>query len=388
MMKIAIDAFPAMVRRSGIGYYTMHLISMMAALAPQNDYYLCDPLFGRSAMTVVRMDKELRNAKDFFRISGVPFPFVTLARLFFFVGKVLSGKLATLREVDIYFGTDYRAVFREGMKTAIVIHDMVHEIYPEFIEERTLRYLRRNLRDLAGRSDLLIADSESTRKDIVAHLDVPSGKVRVVHLGVDKRFKPINDPGRLAAVRKRYALPERFILYTGTVEPRKNIEGLIRAYAMLYGEDNIPQHLVIAGGAGWKTKAVPPLIRSFDINERVRFTGYVKEDDLPAVYSLGDLFVFPSFYEGFGLPVLEAMACGVPVVTSNVSSLPEVAGDAAVPVDPHSVEDIARGMRLLLYDDDMRAACIEKGLERARLFTWEKCARETMAALEELVPDR
>jgi len=196
-------------------------------------------------------------------------------------------------------------------------------------------------------------------------------------------IKPVADGSLLLKVRQRYRLPEQFLLYLGTIEPRKNIQALIKAYALLCREKGFCHKLVLAGDMGWKNEGLRELIQGLSLEDSIRFTGYVEDSDLPALYTLADLFVFPSLYEGFGLPVLEAMACGLPVVTSNVSSLPEVAGDAAVLIDPHSLDAIADGMRRMLVDRELRTKCIERGFERAKMFTWEKCAKETVAVFRE-----
>lgn len=387
-MKITIDVFHAMRQKTGIGYYTHHLISHLVRCAPENDYYLCDALGGSlfySFYNMVKLERDLSNADSFFRIAKVPFPFVTLARLLLFLQNKVSGKFRKIEETDIFFGTNFRGIFRDSLKNVITIHDMAHEYFPETIEGKTLNYLKSELSEVARRASCLIAVSESTKKDILRFLDVPEKKVKVIYNGIDKAFKPVTDSGALASVRKRYGLPDKFILYLGTIQPRKNVEGLIRAFSLLCKEPAFRHELVLAGEMGWKSEGVKGLIKNLSLEDRVRVPGYVEDVDVPALYSLSDVFVFPSLCEGFGFPVLEAMACGTPVVTANVSSLPEVAGDAALLVDPHSVDDIADGMRRLLSDNDLRQRCIDRGLERAKLFTWEKCARETLSVFEEVM---
>jgi len=384
-MKIVIDAFRAMLRKTGVGCYVRHLILQLVELDPENNYYLFDSLYGSQLYSMVRMTADLSVVRRFFRTSLIPFPFVTLSRGLLFLQNALSGRNARLEEADIFFGTDYRGIFDKNLKNVITIHDLAHIHFPDSTEKASLSYLKNRLPEVAQKSDFLIAVSEATKKDIVEYLGVSESKLKMIHLGVDESFRPIKDSALKASVRLHYGLPERFILYLGTIEPRKNVGGLIRAYARLCEEKNPEHSLVIAGGTGWKSKGLTALVKNLGVERRVHFTGYVDEGDLPILYNLADLFAFPSLYEGFGLPVLEAMACGVPVVTSNVSSLPEVAGDAAVLVDPHSIDHIADGMRRLLSDNVMRESCTEKGLERAKLFTWEKCAKETIAVFEEVM---
>lgn len=378
-MKIVVDAIPVMIEKSGIGYYTHHLLTQFLKMAPANEYYLTDALCGLPFFyNTIKLDNELSNDDRFFTVFKAPFPFITVCRFLLFLQAKVTGKSIKIANADIFFGTNFRGIFTGSAKTVLTIHDMAHVYFPDAVDEVNIGYLKNELPQAAKKAHLLIADSENTKKDIMQFLDVPEEKVRVIYLGVDEGFKPLPDPDLQATVRDRYRLPSRFILFVGTVQPRKNIEGLIRAYAQLCTRPDFSHTLVIAGGSGWKNEALKELIRTLGLGEKVHFTGYVDEADLPVIYNLADLFVFPSFYEGFGLPLLEAMACGVPVVSSNASCLPEVAGDAALLVDPHSVEDIAAGIARLLGDEALRRTCIERGRERAKLFTWEKCARETL----------
>jgi glycosyltransferase involved in cell wall biosynthesis len=381
-MKIAIDTFPAMVQRSGIGNYTYHLIKTFPQIAPEHTYYLFDNFYSHRHYNMARIAAHASNVERFFNIAKVPFPFVTVARILLNLRNKLSGHAATLEDAEIYLGTNYRGVFRAHLKTVITIHDMAHIYYPEATEAQSLLYLTHELPAAAHKATRIIADSQATRDDIVKHLQIPAGKITVVHLGVDATFKPMHDQRELQRVRQHYSLPGRFVLFIGNIQPRKNLERLLRAYARIEG-GRIPHHLVLAGGIGWKNAGLKALIEELGISERVHFPGYIAAEDLPTLYNCADLFLFPSLYEGFGLPVLEAMACGVPVVATNTSSLPEVAGDAALLVDPFSVEAITQAMLLVLENETVRAACIRKGLQQAAKFTWEDCAAKTLAVLAE-----
>ncbi|OGP12527.1 MAG: hypothetical protein A2052_00015 [Deltaproteobacteria bacterium GWA2_54_12] len=187
------------------------------------------------------------------------------------------------------------------------------------------------------------------------------------------------DTSVLQRVRARYGLPAKFVLFIGSLEPRKNIKGLLRAYSCLPEKMQKEFPMVIAGGRGWLNSDIPGLVSELGIKDRVHFAGFINDEDLSAVYSMASLFVYPSLYEGFGLPILEAMACGTPVVTSKTSSMPEVAGDAAALIDPSDADELAFSMRQLLESDAKRAELVIKGFERAKMFSWEKCARETLA---------
>jgi glycosyltransferase involved in cell wall biosynthesis len=202
-------------------------------------------------------------------------------------------------------------------------------------------------------------------------------------LGVDAAYRPLEDTAALATLAGKYGLPEEIILYVGTLEPRKGLDTLLDAYARLAGE--VCHHLVIAGKRGWYTDLLFRLVERLGIAGRVHFTDYVPDEDLPGLYNLADLFVFPSRYEGFGLPPLEAMACGVPVITTTAASLPEVVGDAALLVSPGDAEALAAALRRGLVDAGLRADLRGRGVKRARCFTWEATARRTLQVYEELL---
>lgn len=391
-MKIAIDALPFMTPKTGVGYYTYNLISEFLKIAPQNHYYLCDVLIGRIIYNMYRIEdiSSFNYFSDYFsNISKLPFPLNGLIWFLLSQYAKAAGKTTKIKveDADIFFGTNFRGVFKKTLRNVITIHDMAHEYYPEAMSKRIYIYLKR-LQQSAEKADLIIADSENTKKDILKFLGVSEKKVKVIYPGVDTIFRPINDTDVLDSVKKKYNLYERFILYLGAIQPRKNITTLIRAYNMLCKEHNFKHRLVIAGGVGWKNKDIRYLVEELGLQDKIIFTRYVPENDLPVIYNLADVFVFPSLYEGFGLPVLEAMACGTPVVTSNVSSLPEVAGDAVLLINPHSVEELADSIKRIISDEDLRKRNIAKGLEQAKLFTWEKCARETLEAFSQVLSRR
>jgi glycosyltransferase involved in cell wall biosynthesis len=210
-------------------------------------------------------------------------------------------------------------------------------------------------------------------------LDVEPNRVAVVYGGVDSGFHPIEDEATLQAARVKYGLFSPFILYVGTIEPRKNLGRLLRAYTRLRAKYKTPHRLVVAGGLGWLYQDVLREIDELASEHEVIFLGRVPDEDLPTLYSLADVFAFPSLYEGFGLPPLEAMACGVPVVCSNTSSLPEVVGDAGILVSPYDIDALSEAIAGLLEDPARRSELAARGRERARLFTWERSARQLLA---------
>ena len=288
-----------------------------------------------------------------------------------------------LKKLDIIHNpTQCPTFFRFKPKYIFTVHDITplidskeHPIY------RVLSYkllLPRTLKT----ADKIIAVSNSTKKDLMHHFDIPEEKIKVILEAADEKFKPLNNK-EINKVNQKYSLNFPFILYVGTLEPRKNIPSLIKAFYKLK-KKNLQYKLVIAGKKGWKYKEIFETIDKLNLQNDVVFTGYVSDEDLPALYNAADLFVYPSIYEGFGLPPLEAMACGTPVITSNTSSLPEVVGDAGIMVDPYDIDGLVDAMYEVLTNEGLRENMIKKGLERAKMFSWEKCARETLEVYEEV----
>jgi glycosyltransferase involved in cell wall biosynthesis len=262
--------------------------------------------------------------------------------------------------------------------TIVTVHDMSLRLYPRCHPVRRL-LLNRPLMHVAIRNAAgIVTVSHSARRDLLRLHGVPADRVSVVHEAASPAFRPIADRARLAEVRARYSLPERFMLYVGTIEPRKNLMRLMSAFAIAR-QAGIRQQLVCVGPYGWASRDLAGHIEQLGLRDAVHFTGYLPFEDLPAIYNLGDFFAFPSLYEGFGLPVVEAMASGLPVMTSNTSSLGEIAGDAAETIDPTDTDAMADAIRRLAMDADLRRDRSERGLKRARQFSWTQTAREMLA---------
>jgi len=267
-------------------------------------------------------------------------------------------------------------------RSVVTIHDLGYLYYPEAHRLLDRLYLDLSTRYNAHAAAHLIADSSATKRDLTERYGTEPDKITVVYPGYDQTtFQPVRDEKVIEAVKARYDIAGNYVLFVGTLQPRKNLIRLTEAFSNLqYPISNI--QLVMAGKKGWLYEKIFQQVEELGLERRVVFTGYVVEGDLPALLSGARLFVFPSLYEGFGLPVLEAMACGTPVVCSSASSLPEVAGDAAVLLDPLDVEGLAAAMERVLHDEELRAELIERGFEQARKFSWERCARETLEVLE------
>ena len=235
-------------------------------------------------------------------------------------------------------------------------------------------------------ADRIIAISQSTKQDLMHYFSVSEERICVVYLAPRHFCYPERNPDFLRSTLGRLEIYQDFILTVGSLEPRKNLKTLVEAYAMYVTHHSGRELLVIAGAKGWLNDDITQLVAALGVEDRVKFLGYVQEADLRVLYSAARLFVYPSLYEGFGLPPLEAMACGAPVITSNTSSLPEVVGDAAILIDPCSGEKLCQAMHMVLANDDLRSSMRQQSLERARLFSWEQAAQETLAVYREACP--
>jgi glycosyltransferase involved in cell wall biosynthesis len=308
-----------------------------------------------------------------------------------------------LHPPDVLFIPSHVLPIIHPRRSVVTIHDLGYLYHPRAHRPLDRLYLDLSTRYNAKASSLVIADSKATKLDLIRCYNVNPKKVIVVYPGYDDAiFRPVEDKATIEAVKARYGIRDDYILFVGTLHPRKNLGRLIEAFSLFFptsigsqaksilsgmkltsGENfSSPLSLVIAGKKGWLYEGVFHRVKELELEERVIFTGFVAEDDLPALLSGARLFVFPSLYEGFGFPVLEAMACGVPVVCSDASSLPEVVGDAALKVNPLDVEGLKDAMERVLCDEELRAEMVKRGLERARNFSWERCAEETLAVLE------
>jgi glycosyltransferase involved in cell wall biosynthesis len=287
---------------------------------------------------------------------------------------------ATRRRVDVLHGPAFLIPTRplSSLATVVTVHDLVAFTHPRTIPAHYSYYMRWLLRRVTRSASRVITDSVSVRDDLARILGVDEGRVDVVSLGVAERFQPI-EAAAIHTMTTRLKVPRPYLLFVGNLEPRKNLPGLIRAFREVRRAHDGDIHLVVAGQIAWKSGPFQDALADEGAGHNVHVLGYVPPEDLPALYAGAAAFVFPSFWEGFGLPVLEAMACGTPVVTSDVASLPEVAGDAAVLVDPHSDHSIAEGILSLLRDPAHRGRLVERGLRRAHALSWGRTARSTLA---------
>lgn len=285
------------------------------------------------------------------------------------------------KHIDVFHGPSFVAPFFTSCKIIITIHDLAFLTYPESFTLENKLYFTVFLKHSIKQASRIIADSHATKKDIIQYFHVPENKIRVIHLGVDAIFS--RQPDAPEFLKTKYSLHQPYILFAGLITPRKNLERILTAFADFKSKYKTQHIFVIVGEKGWLYDSVFALIKKLGIEKDIRYIGHVPDEELPFFYSAADMLTFPSLYEGFGLPILEAMACGCPVITSKVSSMPEVAGRAALLIDPFSVAEIADAMKSLVFDSELRSKLIEAGFKRAKQFPWQKTAEATFKVYEE-----
>ncbi len=371
-MRIVIDAQSLIEPLAGIGRYARCLLETFAKMPPGNEFHL---FYGASLRQWRVKFPEFDNPD--FHPKLIKFP-----------GKIyraltekykIAPPLAFMGSFDLFHGLNYY-VPRVKYPSIVNIYDMSFALHPQFFTRERLSDIPPKAAVSSKRADRIITGSIAAKSDIVDIYNVPEDKVVVIPNGVEERFRP-RGADEIELYRKRSGLPDKFLLYVGTVEPRKNITALAKAYKKLRLKD---VSLVIAGAKGWLYDGIVREIGELNLGERVIFTGRIPEEDLPLIYCSSLVFVYPSVYEGFGFPPLEAMACGAPVITGDRSSLPEIVGDAGLCVDPENVDILAGAMEYLLADEGKRRELAGKGIERAKGFSWKRCADKTMALYREL----
>ncbi len=295
------------------------------------------------------------------------------------------------QKIDVYHGVcNFELPIRKVCRYVVTIHDLVPHFFPELVPKKHLLFFRLFMKRVAHTADVIITDSDHSKHDIIQYLKVPDEKIRVIYLGYQQQYHRIQEQYRISEILARYRIRQPYLLFVGVIEPKKNLERLVEAYALLQKDAAIPQEtqLVIAGGEGWCSERLYQKVRDFELDQHIVFPGYIPDEHLPALYSGAEVFVFPSIYEGFGLPVLEAMSCGVPVVTSQVSSLPEIVGKAGLLIDPHQPETIASGILNVLSDRQLQEQMRDNGYRQAQKFSWERTAQETYQVYREIYENR
>lgn len=368
-MRIGVDYTSAVQQGAGIGRLTRCIFHALAEIDHQNEYRLFAAT-GRNHPSTLPT----------FHLKTIPLSDRELNIVWHRLRLPLPVELIT-GAVDVFHSPDFTLPPVWRARTVLTVHDLSFLRVPQCFTDALRRYLEQVVPCSVSRADSVIADSESTKRDLIELLGTPADKITVIYSGIEPRFRPITDRAALKDARRRYNLPERFILSVGTLQPRKNFTALIEAFARLRMEGGSLK-LVIVGEKGWLYEDIFARVESLGLQGEVLFPGFVADEDLPALYNLAEVFALPSLYEGFGLPPLEAMACGTPVVTSNISSLPEVVGDAGLMVEPMDVAGLAGDIGRLLEDGALHQEMVRRGLARAQEFTWERAARQLLAVYE------
>lgn len=370
-------------RKGGVAEYALSLLTKLLEIDRQNRYVFFLNSFGGQEVDLGDLPAYANVEIKTFRYPN------KILNLFFWylhwpkIDRMLGG-------TDVLFFPNINfASWSSKAKAILTVHDLSFERYPEtFSWKRRLWHFFVDPKRLAKKADRIIAVSGSTKDDLEVSYGVDASKIKTIYSAVADGFQVMDrNDLNLAKIAKKYNLPYKFILYLGTIEPRKNIIAIVRAYNQLrsLNDPELDRHkLVIAGTVGWKSEKIFSEIRLSPFADDIILTGTVDEDDLPAVYNLSSLFVYPSFFEGFGFPPLEAMACGVPVIASNNSSLPEVVGDAGILIDPDKPDEIFEAMKEVLQNRELSDKLRSKGLEQAKRFSWQKTAEKFLESINAL----
>jgi glycosyltransferase involved in cell wall biosynthesis len=370
-MKILIDCTQITRNKAGVGAYALNLITELLQRQGRDLQIM---------LLVQDDDPDFAFAQERAQIIRVPAKFFRYLPFRFVLEQFYIPRLTRKHKVDVLHSLHYSfPLLRTRARKIVTVHDMTSFIMPEVHTRIKVYYFRFFLSAGSSLADALIFVSNSTSEDWKHYFPKFSKPTFVIPHGKASIFRPDLPTEKIRSVQQKYNLTKPYLLYVGTIEPRKNLTRLVEAFAQL--AQSFPQYcLVLAGMKGWKYTDLFAAIRSLNLQSRVIFTGFIAEEDKPYLISGSELFVYPSLYEGFGMPVLEAMACGTPTLTSNTSSLSEVAGEGALLVEPTSVEDIASGLKRLLTDAALRDSFCQKALHQASLFGWGSAANMTIQA--------
>jgi glycosyltransferase involved in cell wall biosynthesis len=375
-MRIGLDGFPLLTPRTGVGHYTFELARALALIAPSDQFELVAPLpFPSSVVEDIR-----HNCPDNLRAVTVEANSIRRRR-WWAVGLPLYLRQASL---DLFHGTNYEVPLWSKRRSVLTIHDLSILLHPDTHQADLARRARRRLPVMARSASMIITAAECVRREIGQHLHVQPDRVVVTPYAPRSGFQAMPTE-QTNQTKRRLGIEDEFILFVGTVEPRKNLLTLVRAFEQILRQTSRRPQLVVAGAEGWLMDELFAFIKESAISDRLRLTGYLEDDDLRALYSSCTVFVYPSIYEGFGLPPLEAMACGAPVIASNIPVFQETLGSAAHLVDPNDVDAIARSIVEILEDEGRRRALSRRGLEHAGKFSWERTAHLTLEVYREVL---
>ncbi len=376
-MRVAIDSTPLLNQRTGIGQYTYHLVRNLLDLdSAPNLVLFCVSLRKPASLQELIPEHPNLSYADYrvpARLMQTAWDMIGLPYVESFTGQL-----------DVFHATNYIAPPQKKGKLILTVHDVGFARMPE-AHPQSSRMFSEVLPRQLQRADKVVVVSEFTRNELLEIFDVPVQKVQVIHNGISPDFRPIKEPAALGEIFRKYQIEQGYVLFVGKLEARKNLVGIIEAYSLFKNSSKSAHKLVLAGSLGWKGEEALGKVVEYGLEKDVVHLGYVPDTDLPVLMSGAAVFLYPSLYEGFGIPTIEAMACGTPVIASNSTSLPEVVGDAGLLVDPHSPEEIAHALTDILSDAARRNRLVNKGLARAKRFSWRKMAEETLELYMEVV---
>jgi len=379
-MKILIDAFGIVNKTTGVGQYSLQLLNALSEIDTKNEYYIClqkklndnHPIFN------------LRDRKNIFLILD-DISSIGPKKQFYYYKLLRKNRF----KFDLFHSLNSELPLFFNIKSIVTFHDLKYIKYPYFLNKFSIiksKYLKYTMKKGAEKANKIIAVSQSTKRDIIHLLGIDKGKIAVIFEASNLRMhSKKNDDLLNSDILEKYSIKKPYFLYVGEKRPHKNLEGLIKAFAIFkekYESRNIS--LVLTGKKYSTYHEYITTAEKFGIKDSLVFTGFISDEDLKTIYSEAEALLFVSFYEGFGIPILEAMECGTPVITSNISSMPEVAGDAALLVNPHNIKEIAEKMNNIANSEILRKQLIENGFKRVKEFSWERTARETLKVYNEI----
>ena len=383
-MRIGIDVSRYFDRSGGVGIYAANLLKYLLKIDKNNEYnaysffYNCFPSNWKHKKII---DEFRKYGKVNF--SQINLPTSILKRKW--NNTSIEKKEKLLDSVDIIHSTAYMIPELFNARLVVTIHDLSFLIFPEYHTKENYELVLSNLIYLNSRPDMVICDSMQTKKDVIKYFHVPEEKLRVVYLGVSDSFREEIDSDFRKKILEKYGLTGKYLLCVASVEPRKNFLRIINAFSEFIKQEEYREYsLVCVGGIGWKNTEIYSLVKQKNLEGKIKFLRSIDESELAPIYNQAEIFLYPSLYEGFGLPVLEAMACAVPVITSNVSSLPEVASDAAILVNPYSEKQIYEAILYLVDNENKREQLIDMGLKNIKKFSWENTAKQTLNIYQQI----
>ena len=373
-MRVGIDGYPLAEPRTGVGHYTLELARALALISPSDQFELVSPApFDSAALDEIERAQLANLHTTNPRASSI-------RGHWWSIGLPLYARRARF---DLFHGTNFDVPLWKKRRSVVTIHDLSALLHPEKHRSRLVRRARLRLPLVVRVADMIITPTESVKREVCRHLSVKPDKVTAIPSAARRSFQPIPF-AQTAEIRKRLGVEDNFLLFVGTLEPRKNLLTLLKAFAQILSQRSQRPQLVIAGGEGWLMDDSFAFIKKAAISERLRFTGYLSDDDLCALYSSCRVFIYPSVYEGFGLPPLEAMACGAPVIAGRIPSLQETLGSTARLVEPLDVDALAKSIIEVVEDTKQRDMLVAAGPTQAGKFSWEQTARLTLDVYRQL----